>query len=166
MPWDARSRRVFLEIPDKSWCCYLAFDSFPCMEDRSSWFFLCSALTQLVLGKGLTPWHQDDSKAQLGLCTSLPRSQRTILKVHEELPRTHRVCSCQNVEGAIGQVGAGAPGKWEWAQLSHTAATTPWLEGGALLPDPRTHPWTAARPRSLISITEAPSPGSGLHRGV
>lgn len=32
MPWDARSRRVFLEIPDKSWCCYLAFDSFPCME--------------------------------------------------------------------------------------------------------------------------------------
>lgn len=77
-----------------------------------------------------------------------------------------RHCSCRDIEGATGRAGAGAPGKWERAQLSHTPATTPRLEGGVLLPDPRTHPWIAARPHSLISITEAPSPGSGLHRGV
>lgn len=75
MPWDARSRRVFLEIPDKSWYCYLAFDSFPCMEAESSWFFLCSALAQPVLGEGLTPRHHYTKKAQLELCTSLPRSR-------------------------------------------------------------------------------------------
>lgn len=76
MPWDARSCRVFLEIPDKSWCCYLAFDSFPCMEAESSWFFLCSSLAHPVLGAGLTPLHHSNRTAQLELFTSQPRSRR------------------------------------------------------------------------------------------
>lgn len=172
MPWDARSCRVFLEIPDKSWCCYLAFDSFPCMEAKSSWFFLCSALAQPASGEELTPWRYNRN-AQLELCTSLPKSWRAPLAGPRQpavdpqvLAAGSHGCSCRDIKGATGQAGAGAPGKRERAQLSHTPATTPRLEGGALLPNPRTHPWTAARPHSLISITEAPSPGSGLHRGV
>jgi len=160
MPWDARSRRVFLEIPDKSWCCYLAFDSFPCMEAKSSLFFLCSALAQTVLG--LTPWPPVQQKSPLELCTSLPRSRRAPLAGPWQPALHPRVLTAR--WGCHGSGGHRAPG--DRALLSHTPATTPWLEGGTLLPDPRTHPWPAASPHSLISITEAPSPGSGLHRGV
>lgn len=114
MPWDARSCRVFLEIPDKSWCCYLAFDSFPCMEAESSWFFLCSALAHPVLGAGLTPLHQSSRIAQLESPGEAP------LQVHENPPWTHG-CWMPKVPW----------GRWVGAQLSHTPGTPPRLEGGA-----------------------------------
>lgn len=99
MPWDARSCRVFLEIPDKSWCCYLAFDSFPCMEAESSWFFLCSALVHPVLGAGLTPLPHSNRIAQLEGPGEAP------LQVHDNSPWTH---SCWDAKGALGQAGAGS----------------------------------------------------------
>lgn len=112
MPWDARSRRVFLEIPDKSWCCYLAFDSFPCMEAKSSWFFLCSALAQPVLGEGLTPRHLYNRKSQLELCSPCPGPGQPPLCAHG-LPSWTLGCSrcCWDTEGAAGLVGTGAPRK-------------------------------------------------------
>lgn len=108
MPWDARSCRVFLEIPDKSWCCYLAFDSFPCMEAKSSRFFLCSALAHPVLGAGLTPLHHSNRTAQLELYTSQPRSWRG---PHEKAPRSQGGRRVQELPGSSG--------KREQAQLSH-----------------------------------------------
>lgn len=129
MPWDARSCRVFLEIPDKSWCCYLAFDSFPCMEAESSWSFLCSALAHPVLGAGLTPLHHSDRTAQLELFTSqqvLERSPCRSMTTHPgstaagmpNVPRGRRV---QELPGRSRKAGR--------AQLSHTPAPHPsWRE--------------------------------------
>lgn len=121
MPCDARSRRVFLEIPDKSWCCYLAFDSFPCMEAKSSWFFLCSALAQPVSGEGLTPRHHYNRKAQLELCTSLPRSQRALLVGPRQPALDPRVLAARGAAAA----GTLRVPRVRWAQELPGSSPTP-----------------------------------------
>lgn len=123
MPWDARSRRVFLEIPDKSWCCYLAFDSFPCMEAQSSWFFLRSAPAQPISGEGLAPWPHNNRKAQLELCTSLPRSGTAQLaSPPQSVLVTHGAAIAARTWRVPRARGAQELQDWERAWLSHTPA--------------------------------------------
>lgn len=122
MPWDARSCRVFLEIPDKSWCCYLAFDSFPCMEAKSSCFLLPATLS----GEGLTPRYQYNKAPHC------PGPGEPPFRAHNIPSWTQGCCSCWDMEGAMGQE---LPGSGSGLG-SPTPSSTPRLEGGALLPDP------------------------------
>lgn len=144
MPWDARSRRVFLEIPDKSWCCYLAFDSFPCMEAKSSWFFLCSAPAQPVSGEGLTPRHHCNREAPLELCTPLPMSRRAPLADPRQPALDPRVLTAHGTAAAgtsrVPRVRRAQelPGSGSSSALPHPSHHTP--AGGRSAPARPPHP--------------------------
>lgn len=75
---------------------------------------------------------------------------------------------CWDAKDAMGQMGAGAPRKLpeSGSRLSSPTPQAPhpsWREEHSC-PTPHTHPWTAARPHSLISIPERPALALGCTR--